>query len=206
MLDKEWAATDWTLGKAINNYRFWGMFSTFLAYSITFNLIMTHQPIYCRDMGFSPLFAASIFGLVGVTMILGNLSNFISDKIGRENTFILGTTGTLVAILSLALASTSHAWLLYVYAVFFGLFFGVGAAASFSAAADLFAGKGYGSIIGSIILGFGIGGAIGPWFGGFIFDLTRSYMPAFIAAGTTMVLSCVSIYLAAPRKIRRVAT
>lgn len=48
-------------------------------------------------------------------------------------------------------------------------------------AADLFGGRRFASIYGVLNLGNGLGGAIGPWLGGFVHDLTGSYRLAFLA-------------------------
>jgi hypothetical protein len=49
----------------------------------------------------------------------------------------------------------------------------------FALAGDLFEGPEFGTINGYLISPFGIGGAFGPWLGGFLFDVTGHYMEAF---------------------------
>ncbi|GAH36067.1 unnamed protein product, partial [marine sediment metagenome] len=145
------------------------------------------------------------FGLVGFTMMIGNLSGFISDRIGREVTYTVATIGIIIGVCALMLATPSLPWLLYLYVIFFGIFFGVGTPTVCSSLADLFSGKHYGAINGFLILGFGIGGAIGPWLGGYIFDVRGSYTLAFLAVIVAQGLSCIFIWLAAPRRVRLVA-
>ncbi len=71
--------------------------------------------------------------------------------------------------------------------------------------ADVFQGRHFGTIMGTL-LGFGIiGGALGPWVLGLAYDLTGSYAPGFWIAIACCALSAVSIWIAAPRKIRAVA-
>ncbi len=47
----------------------------------------------------------------------------------------------------------------------------------------------------------GVGGAVGVWVGGFIFDKTLSYYWAYLLAIASFILSCLFIWLAAPRKM-----
>jgi cyanate permease len=72
-----------------------------------------------------------------------------------------------------------------------------------SVSADLFRGKIFGLIYGFVEAGIGMAGAIGAWVAGFIFDQTQSYKMAFILAIVVLSVSCIFIWLAAPRKFRR---
>jgi len=205
IVDKEWAATEWTLARALKTSRFWLMFLSHMCLAIQMNLIMAHQPIYCQDIGFTAAFAATIFGLGGFTLVIGNLCGFISDRIGREVTYTIATIGIIIGIFGLMLATTSQSWLLYLYVIFWGVFLGLAGPAAFSSLADLFSGKHYGAINGFYIFGYGIGGAIGPLIGGYIFDVNKSYNLAFIIVIICAVVSCIFLWLAAPGKVRLVA-
>jgi len=55
------------------------------------------------------------------------------------------------------------------------------------------------------MLGYGIGGAIGPWLGGYVFDVMNSYDLAFVIVIIVIILSGIFLWLAAPRKVRLVA-
>ena len=71
--------------------------------------------------------------------------------------------------------------------------------------AEIFQGRHYGGIFGTLMLSAIVGGAVGPWVTGVIYDATGSYTPAFwIAIGLTAV-SAAAIWRAAPRKVRAVA-
>jgi len=203
--DREWVAIEWTLTKALRTYQLWFMFLMFVCFSLGLNLVLGHQPIHCQDRGFSAMFAASIFSLVGITNVIGNLCGFISDRIGREAAATLGTVGAIIGVYALMIVTTSQPWLLYLYVIFFGIFIGILGPTQFSSAADLFAGEHFGAINGFCLLGFGVGGAIGPWLGGYIFDVMNSYTLAFIIVMVTLGLSCIFLWLAAPRRVRLVA-
>ena len=204
VVDRYWAAQEWTLVKALGTLRFWLMFVMHIFVSFSFNLVQAHQPIYCQDIGFSADFAALIFGFAGFTLIIGNLSGFLSDRMGRETVFTLGLGGAIVAVYALMMATGSQPWLLYIYAIFWGTMFGMVGPTGFSALADLFSGEHFGAINGFFLLGAGIGGFIGPWLGGYIFDVTHSYKIAWILVIIALGLSGVFIWLAAPRKVRLV--
>jgi MFS family permease len=70
---------------------------------------------------------------------------------------------------------------------------------------DLFAGKNLGSIIGFINMGFGIGGAVGPYIAGYIYDVGGSYTAAFIMVLAVALIQATLMWLASPRKVRLVA-
>jgi len=91
------------------------------------------------------------------------------------------------------------------YSILFGLGVGMSSPTLVAACIDIFQGKKAGAIIGSIWFAFSIGGTIGPWLGGFIFEINGSYLPAFIISATMFALACVSFWLAAPRRMRPVA-
>ncbi|MBI4285740.1 MAG: MFS transporter [Chloroflexi bacterium] len=204
VLDREWASTDWTLARAMKRRQFWFLLLNNVGSGITLNLVLAHQPIHTQDIGFSSIIAASVYGIVGATIIAGNLSGFISDRLGREASYALGAVACIIGVAALILASVSQPWLLYVFAVIFGWGYGMAMPSYFSAAADLFGGKHFGAINGMSIVGFGIGGFLGPWVGGLIFDTVQDYTLAFIVAGLGISMGSLSIWLAAPRKVRLV--
>jgi MFS family permease len=101
------------------------------------------------------------------------------------------------------LGQAAPGWLLYSYALAFGL--GHGAFGSVYAAAigDLFYGPHLGTILGALELGWGLGGFGGSWFGGYWYDRWGSYHGAFALTVAVGVLGCLALWLAAPRRLRR---
>jgi len=193
---------DWTLSRAVRSYHLWFLVaSQSLYWGIGCYMVLAHQVKFAQDVGYSSTFAASIFALFGVVMAVGQLSAAMSDWIGREKTVALATIlsiGALTALVSVK--DTSQPWLLYVYAACFGYGAGLCSPTIFAGAADLFHGRHYGVISGLILTGFGIGGAIGPWLGGYIYDISGSYVSAFIFSMVCFGLAGVTFWVAAPRK------
>jgi MFS family permease len=202
IIDEAWAANNWTPAKAIRTYRFWALFSAFFFGNFT-TIVLVHQVAFLVDVGYSKLFAASIFGLIGaITSASAVLFGAVSDRISREMSYTIQTFCAIVAIILLLLIQdASKPWLLYLYATLFGL----GSRRTLPAmAADMFQGGHFGAIYGILAFGVGIGHMIGPWFGGYLFDLTHSYTIAFAVTLIGVSLGCLGVWLAAPRKIRRV--
>ena len=116
------ANMDWTLKYAIKTHQLWMMvFSNLFFWGIGCYMILGHQVKLAEDAGYSGMFAASIFALYGIIMVLGQLASAVSDWIGRELTVYFAFVLTIIALLALLLVKDATSpWLLYVYAICFG--------------------------------------------------------------------------------------
>jgi MFS family permease len=94
----------------------------------------------------------------------------------------------------LIIQDNSRPWLLYTYAIFYGLGQGSRALVLSAISADLFLGKNFGAIYGYFTLSIGVGGAIGAWLGGYLYDLTENYFIAFFFALGCFAFSVVNVW------------
>ena len=79
-----------TLRKALRTHQLWLMVASMtLFWGLGCYMVLAHQVKFAQDIGYSSIFAASIFGLYGLSMVAGQLSASISDKIGREWVLVL---------------------------------------------------------------------------------------------------------------------
>jgi len=192
---------DWTLRSAMKTYRLWLMvLSYFFFWGMGNYLVLAHQVRFVEDAGYSSGFAASVFALFGVCMIAGQVSSSVSDRIGREPTVVLAAAlamGALAALLSVR--DASQPWLLYAHSVALGLGAGLYAPTGVAAMADIFHGRHFGAIAGLLLTGMGIGATIGPWLGGYMYDISGSYISAFIFSMVCFSVACLAFWIAAPR-------
>lgn len=207
VMDQSWAAVDWTFAKAVRTSRFWLLvLTTFSQWGIMQHILIAHQVVFAVDVGFSKIFASSVLALSGIMFAFGSLAGLISDRIGRELTITFGTAIGISGIIVLVLIpDASHPWMLYYYATTIGIANGLSAPTIAAAITDIFQGPKVGLTIGAIWLGFAFGGAIGPWLGGWLFELTGNYFLAFTVAIILFLVACAAIWLAAPRKVRRIS-
>ena len=206
VINEEWASRSWTVQRAMATRSFWLLTLAFFLGSFIIQSVFAHQVVFFVDRGLEALLASYIVGIVGVVSIGSKiLWGALSDKIGREITYTIGITcsilGMLLLILFNLLPSPS---LPYFYAIFFGMGYAVQAALPPLITADFFEGHAYGGIFGTLMIFVGIGGAFGVWFAGFLHDQTGSYVPVFIITIICAFFSCLSIWWAAPRRIRMV--
>lgn len=206
IIDEAWAAKDWTLPQAIKTKRFWLLaLTTFSLWGIMQHILIAHQIAFAIDIGFSKIYASSILSLSGVVYAFGSMAGLISDRLGRELTItgatVIGTSGIIVLTM---MNDNTQSWMLYYYAITMGIANGLSGPTIAASITDIFQGPRVGSTIGAIWLGFALGGAIGPWLGGWLFESTGNYFSAFIVAIVLFLVACSAIWLAGPRKIRRV--
>jgi MFS family permease len=137
--------------------------------------------------------------------MVGQVAASVSDKIGRESTVAIAAMLSIGALVSLiSVRDTSQPWLLYLYSVCFGLGTGLFSPNIVVGAADIFRGRNIGAISALLLTGVGFGGAIGPWLGGYIYDIRGSYDIAFIVAMGAFAAAGISYWLAAPRHAARI--
>jgi MFS family permease len=125
---------------------------------------------------------------------------YAADRIGRALSATISYGCTAIGTLALvSIEYSPNAVALYVYALLFGLGFGARGPIITAIAAQLFPGRRFGAIYGYLSVGNGLGGAVGPWFAGALFDLTGSYRIPFLLATLFCVAGSICFWLAQPR-------
>ena len=170
----------WTLGRAVRSFRFWALAMGVFTGALPLHMILIHQVAAAVDAGFSKGLAAAALGLTGFFTSLGmNLLGSTSDHIGREWAYTLGSLAMILGVVLLLTArGPSQVWMLYSFALFFALGFASRQSLYPTIAADLFHGRHFGAINGTLVVFVGAASGIGPWLGGYLFDLFGNYNSA----------------------------
>jgi MFS family permease len=206
IVDPAWVGIEWTLSRAMRTTQFWCLVLGYFCGLFAWYAVQVHQTKYLTEVGFSPLVAAWALGLVSAVaipgqIILGNLS----DRIGREWVWTIGCAG--FAVCYAALIALEHApsnALLYLMVLSQGFLGYALTSVMGPIVAEIFEGPNYGAIFGTVAVALIGGGAAGPWVAGAVHDATGSYRLAFLLAIACCVISSVTIWIAAPRKVRQV--
>jgi MFS family permease len=207
VVDAAWVAIDWTLGRAMHTPRFWWIAVAFFCGLFSWYAVQVHQTKYLVEIGFSATYAAWALGFVSLAGIPGQIAlGHLSDRIGREWVWTVGSLGFVVCYLALlGLRRSPTPPLLFLMVASQGML-GYGLTSVIGAIpAEIFEGRHYGTIFGMLMLAAIGGGAAGPFVTGAIYDVTGSYTLAWWIAIACSALSAVAIWLAAPRKVRVVA-
>jgi len=196
--EKRVAGEAWTLRRALRSIRLWAAFAMTGLGVIGFQIMATHQVAHAVDRGFPQPTVVWLFAFAAGCMMAGNLlGGWLSDRVGRGGVFVLGTVVAILGIGCLALIRGPQDLLLLVLNTVSGFGFGMRIAQLSTIPADVFAGPHLGAILGVVQAGGGLGGAIGPFLGGWLFDVTGSYGLAFLAACVAVAGSAVAAWFAA---------
>ncbi|MBI2348613.1 MAG: MFS transporter [Deltaproteobacteria bacterium] len=187
----------WTTRLALRSLQFWLLFFARVVAAGGTTVIITHQVAHVVDIGYSRLYAATVFGLMGVTSTFGRvIFGAIADLVSKRAAYTLNVVTTLVGVAALMIArDTTQPWLLYLYLLFFGIGFGSRAVIFSALTADIFSGKRFGAILGFSVISVGAGGALGSWLGGFLYDVTGSYLISFSLSTVGLILSDLCVWL-----------
>jgi MFS family permease len=174
----------WTLPQALRTDAFWGLFVAYFVTSWASYSVLPQSVAYLIGQGFSPLFAASAFGMSGALSTVGIIGvASLSDVIGRRQAATLSYASTMLGILALLLTATFPSVLLvYGFVLFFGVMQGVRGPIILATIATLFRGGQVGTIFGTLMLAAGLGGAGGSLSSGLLHDWTGTDTASFLVA------------------------
>jgi MFS family permease len=183
-----------SLQEAMRTRHFWLLCAAFLGFSFQLNTIIVHIVPHATEVGISTTAAANIFIALGALSIVGRIAvGSASDRIGCRSALIICFILMTAALAWLLVAR--QVWMLYLFAVLFGLASGGIAALISPSVADFFGLSSHGAILGVVILIMTIGAAIGPLLAGGMFDITGSYDRAFLASMIVSIFGLVSAAL-----------
>ena len=178
------AAADPTLRDAVRSRAFWFLFAAYFCTPLAVFPVAIHAVAFAVDHGYPPMLAATAYGSMGLMSTVGRAGfGVLADRLGGPLAATLSfgcTAGGAAALLALE-AVPGVGWLV-VFALLFGLGFGARGPIITAIASEWFGGRRFGVIYGVLNLGNGLAGAIGPWFGGVVHDVSGSYRLAFMAS------------------------
>jgi MFS family permease len=170
-----------SLSAAVRSPRMIILNSIFALLIFCTQMVIVHLVNYATDTGITPLVAASFVSLIGVSSIGGRMvMGAGADRIGLHNSLILCCVLVIIALVGLLF--TRAVWSFYLFAVVFGFAYG-GEVPQIPLFVSRFCGtRSMAALVGLTVFIGNIGGALGPWTGGKIFDMTADYQGAFIVA------------------------
>jgi sugar phosphate permease len=166
--------------------------SFFLAYAGE-NAILIHEVPIVTDMGIPATAAAVALGFTGGVGGVGKVVlGWLTDKISTRYMVMICFTIQIMGVLILRQVHTMA--VLWLFVLVFG--FGMGGAAALVplAVGDRFGIASFGIVFGIVNFLGNIGSAIGPFFAGYIFDVTGGYSLAFSTFIMTYAAAILIVY------------
>ena len=169
----------------IRTTQFWIMMALFGSFGFCRSTFLAHFPAHVQDLGFSLSDAANVLAVLNGMSVFGRIGmGNLADRVGHKRIFMLSFTLTTLTLLWGLIAV--KLWMLYVFAIAFGLAWGNQAVLRFSLSSQVFGTTSLGLVFGILFFAESITSMLGTYLGGYVFDLVGSYSPVFwIAAGVS---------------------
>ena len=189
---------EWTLRGAMATPTLWFLFAVRVLTPLGMMMVIPHHVAYLVDKGFDKLTAAFAFGSLGAFSFTGRVVfGALSDRIGRVPTICLTYSISIIGtLLLMVLHDPTQTVLLWCHIAIYGLGFGARGPVTSSLVIDLFHGKHYGAILGFLEIASGLGGTIGPWLSGLLFDRTGSYTLSFSLSMAVLLVAVICAWVA----------
>ena len=167
----------WTLRSALATRLYWALAQVFFFTSVGMFAIVVQLVAFLIDAGFSPLVAATTFGILGMLSSISIMSSgLIADHFGIRRTVTASFAGTATGMLLLiGITAWPSVLLLVLFVPVFGLCMGTRGPIIASICARHFAGPRMATIYGTIYATNALGAALGSLVGGVLKDLTGGY-------------------------------
>ncbi|MDP2643814.1 MAG: MFS transporter, partial [Desulfobacterales bacterium] len=141
-------------------------------------IIMVHIVPHARDFGASGAVGAGVLATIGGVSMAGRFITGIAvDRMGSRKAMIVCLHLLIGALLWLQVAD--ELWMLYLFAVVYGMAHGGFFTAISPLVAEFFGITAHGLLFGIVSFSGNVGGAAGPVLAGYIFDLTAAYQAVF---------------------------
>jgi sugar phosphate permease len=167
-------------GMILRDRRFWILTISYGLAVMVWASISIHQVAYAIEKNVSALAAASGVGVIGIASIMGRYFFGVAGDRVRDAKYLSSLGFLLMAAAMVILQQVDSVTSFFVYAIIYGLGYGSMAPLMPFLMADRFGRHSLGTAYGLMIFfTAGIGGSIGPFLVGYIYDSYGSYSPAW---------------------------
>ncbi|MBI4621364.1 MAG: MFS transporter [Desulfobacterales bacterium] len=172
---------NWITKDVIRTKTFYILSSIWILCALPVHLVMINIVPFAINMGIPKGAAAAGLGLIGGISIVGRLlGGAFSDLFGLKRSLIVAAFFSTATLLWLPFIKTSHMFLIFV--VLYGFFYGARVPQIPGLIGNYFGNKNLTEIMGIFWAIAGTGGIIGSLIGGFVYDITGSYVIPFLIA------------------------
>jgi predicted MFS family arabinose efflux permease len=180
----------WTLGAAMRTPTYRALALVFFCTAMGMFAVVVQLVVFLIDAGFSPLAAATVFGITGMLSSLSVMSSgFVAERFGYRQTVTASFAGSMSGILLLLAISAWPSWaLVALFVPVFGLCMGVRGPIVSSVCTRQFAGPRVATIYGTIYATNALGAAAGSLLGGVLHDATGGYVAVCVFS-----LACLAV-------------
>ncbi len=179
---------------ALKTRPFWLLYGSLVFSCVGLFVPMVHLGPYAQDVGYSEAQGVTLVSLIGVGSLLGRFTvGPFADRLGRKASLAAMYAG-LGAMLLLWWASSAW-WLLALFAVGYGTFYGAYVALLPTIVMDLYGARSVSGIIGCLYTGAGVGTLVGPWLAGEAYDALGAYDLPIVAGAlfSFLAAACIAI-------------
>lgn len=172
------AESGYTLHEAMQTRRFWMLCLTFFSvFFCTFSIIVHFSPSVV-DMGQTTAVGATMISILGGASIGGRfIMGLLNDRMGSRRAMVACLVIFTASFVWLQAAQ--EPWMLGIFAVVYGFCHGGFFTLISPLVAEFFGMKSHGTILGIIIFCGGIGGSVGPFVIGNLYDVQGDYRVSF---------------------------
>lgn len=178
-----------TASEALGTARFWLLAGAFFLVAMALLGSSAHVVPLLTDRGLSPAAATATFGLFGLATLAGRVvTGFLVDRVFAPYVAAVFWFAPVAGFAAL-LSGTGFVPATGVFLIGLGLGSEVDMLAFLNS--RYFGQRAFGQLYGYFFMSFALGGALGRFLGGYLFDLANSYQPALIGAGAALVAAVV---------------
>jgi OFA family oxalate/formate antiporter-like MFS transporter len=190
---------DFTFAESIRTVQFWLLYLSYFLASFGGLVVIGHIAGHGLDSGLTAMQAGlAVSALAGCNAVTRIVTGLFVDRLGTRALFLIYFGIQVGALLVLYPAGSTH-WQLWLMAAVIGWNYG-GMFTLFPATCLAFyGGRSQGTNYGLLFTAFGLAGFAGPYAGGFLKDVTGSYLVPFaLSAGMVAVSFFLSLIIKAP--------
>jgi len=187
-----------SLREAMKTQAFWLLVIAFTCSHTAVSAIVVHEIPFIEDMGISKIVAAAALGTMTLMSAPGRLfGGWFADRWNVKYLYAVSSVAQAGGLFVLSRV-TNMSWV-WAFVVIYGISYGTRIPLEPAMRARYFGSKAFGSIMGYMNAFSVLGSFGGPYFAGWVFDTTGSYVNAFlIFAGMMIIAAIVILFIRSP--------